>query len=117
MGTVVSLNRDRLWVDVVAFERTLGDAEAAVGAGNEDLIQRAIDYYHGSFLSDDTDEPWTVSLPERLRSTFIAALSGLAVLLVAGFMVAQQYRRDHPEERMTEWLDSHHMGWLHRRKH
>jgi hypothetical protein len=30
---------------------------------------------------------------------------GLAVLLVAGFMVAQQYRRDHPEVRVTEWLD------------
>jgi LuxR family maltose regulon positive regulatory protein len=78
VGGRVSVNRDRVWIDAVAFERTFGDAEAAEGAGNEDSMRRAIDYYCGSFLSDDTGEPWTVSLRERLRSRFIAGLSGLA---------------------------------------
>jgi hypothetical protein len=42
---------------------------------------------------------------------------GLAVLLVAAYMVAQRYRREHPEQRTGQWLDSHHLGWLHRHKH
>jgi LuxR family maltose regulon positive regulatory protein len=78
VGGRVSLNRDRVWIDAVAFEMTLGDAGAAEGASNEDSLRRAIDYYCGSFLSDDTGEPWTVSLRERLRSRFIGSLSGLA---------------------------------------
>lgn len=77
-GGRVSLNRDLMWVDAGAFERAFGDAEAAEGASNEDSMRRAIDYYRGSFLSDDTGEPWTVSPRERLRSRFIAGLSGLA---------------------------------------
>lgn len=52
-----------------------------------------------------------------MTQSMIYFVVGLAVLLVVGFMVAQQYRRDHPEERMTQWLDSHYMGWLHRHKH
>lgn len=52
-----------------------------------------------------------------MTQSMIYFVVGLAVLLVAGFMVAQQYRRDHPEEGMTGWLDSHRMGWLHRHKH
>lgn len=76
-GGRVSLNRDRVWIDAVAFERTIGDSKAE-GASNEDSLRRAIDYYRGSFLSDDTGEPWTVSLRERLRSRFIAGLSDLA---------------------------------------
>jgi DNA-binding SARP family transcriptional activator len=78
VGGRVSLNRDRVWIDAVALERTLGDAEAAEDASNEDSLRRAIDYYRGSFLSDDTGEPWTVSLRERLRSRFISGVSGLA---------------------------------------
>ncbi|WP_180735500.1 hypothetical protein [Paraburkholderia sp. PGU19] len=52
-----------------------------------------------------------------MTQSVIYFVVGLAVLLVAGFMVAQRYRRDHPEEGMAQWLDSHHMGWLHRHKH
>ena len=77
-GGRVSLNRDRVWIDAVAFERTLADTGAAEGASNEDSLRRAIDYYRGSFLSDDTGEPWTVSTRERLRARFIASLAGLA---------------------------------------
>jgi LuxR family maltose regulon positive regulatory protein len=78
VGGRVSVNRDRVWIDAVAFERTLEDAGAVEGTGIEDSLRRAIDYYRGSFLSDDNGEPWTVSPRERLRSRFIAGLSGLA---------------------------------------
>jgi ATP/maltotriose-dependent transcriptional regulator MalT/DNA-binding SARP family transcriptional activator len=77
-GGRVSLNRDLVWVDAGAFERAFGDAEAAEGTSSEVSLQRAIDHYRGSFLPDDTGEHWTVSARERLRSRFIAGLSGLA---------------------------------------
>jgi ATP/maltotriose-dependent transcriptional regulator MalT/DNA-binding SARP family transcriptional activator len=77
-GGRVSLNRERVWIDAVAFEQTLGDAAAADCARKEDSLRRAMDYYRGSFLPDDAGEPWTVSLRERLRSRFVAGLSSLA---------------------------------------
>ncbi|WP_186308021.1 hypothetical protein [Paraburkholderia sp. BCC1884] len=52
-----------------------------------------------------------------MTQSMIYIVVGLVVLLVAAFMVAQQFRRDYPEERMTQWLDSHNMSWLHRHKH
>ncbi|CAD6559950.1 hypothetical protein LMG28727_06988 [Paraburkholderia kirstenboschensis] len=52
-----------------------------------------------------------------MTQSMISFVVGLAVLLVAGFMVAQRHRHDHPEEGMVQWLDSHHMGWIHRHKH
>lgn len=53
-----------------------------------------------------------------MTQSMIYLVVGLAVLLIAGFMVAQRYRREHPDERtMNQWLDSHHMSWLHRHKH
>jgi len=52
-----------------------------------------------------------------MTQSMIYFVVGLAVLLAAAFMVAQRYRRDHPAEGMTQWLDSHHMGWMHRHKH
>ena len=52
-----------------------------------------------------------------MTQSMIYFVVGLTVLLVAAFMVAQRYRRDHPEEGIVQWLDSHHMGWLHRHKH
>jgi Tfp pilus assembly protein PilX len=52
-----------------------------------------------------------------MTQSTIYLVVGLVVSLVLGLLVAQRYRRDHPEERMTQWLDSHHMGWLHPHKH
>jgi hypothetical protein len=43
---------------------------------------------------------------------FVVAL--IALLLVA-FMQARRYRRDHPGEGIGQWLDTHHMSWMHRR--
>ena len=52
-----------------------------------------------------------------MTQSMIYLVVGLAVALVAVLLVAQRYRRDHRGERMTQWLDSHHMGWLHQHKH
>ena len=52
-----------------------------------------------------------------MTQPMIYLVVGLALLLFAGFVAAQLYRSGHPEEGMTQWLDSHHMGWLRRRKH
>lgn len=104
-GGCVSLNRDRVWVDTGAFERAFGDAKAAEGANNEDSMRRAIDYYRGSFLSDDTSEPWTVSLRERLRSRFIAGLSGLALRYEQGDQIdaaISLYRRGIEADELAE---------------
>jgi hypothetical protein len=46
----------------------------------------------------------------------ISFLVGLAVVLaVAAYLSARHYRREHPGESMTQWLDAHHMGWMHHR--
>jgi hypothetical protein len=48
-----------------------------------------------------------------MTQSMIGFLVGLAALLIVGFMVVWRYRRDHPAEGITEWLDAHHMGWMH----
>jgi two-component SAPR family response regulator len=66
------------WVDVWAFERMIGKTDRlwkhdmtvdelsyAVG-----LIEKGINIYKGPFLSD-SNEPWTLSIRERLRSKFL----------------------------------------------
>jgi hypothetical protein len=52
-----------------------------------------------------------------MTQSMIYLVVGLVVSLVVGLLLAQQYRRDHSEERMPQWLDSHHMGWLRQHKH
>jgi LuxR family maltose regulon positive regulatory protein len=67
------------WVDVWVFERILGQAEALWKDSRlkdplteaVQLIEKAIDIYKGHFLVDEVEQPWTVSLRERLKSKFI----------------------------------------------
>jgi len=45
-------------------------------------------------------------------------LAGVAILLAVGaFRLARRYMRDNQGEGMTQWLDAHHMGWMHHHKH
>jgi DNA-binding SARP family transcriptional activator len=78
----VSLNARRCWVDVWAFQALLAEADNAARKGNRDaqwrLARQALDLYRGAFLAEDTDEPWTVSSRERLRSQFIRQIAALA---------------------------------------
>jgi Tfp pilus assembly protein PilV len=44
----------------------------------------------------------------------ISFVVGLAILLaVAAFVLARKYMRDRNSEGMAQWLDAHHMGWMH----
>jgi len=42
---------------------------------------------------------------------------GLVVLLAIGILVVRRFRQDHPAEEVDQWLDAHHMGWMHHHKH
>jgi len=55
-----------------------------------------------------------------MTQSMIGFVVGLAVLIGIAGMLGRRYRRDHPENsggaaRMHEWLDAHHMSWLHHR--
>lgn len=69
----LSLDPQRCWTDVQAFERL-------VGAGK---LQQALALYAGHFLAADADEPWSVSMRERLRGRFNVALHQVASALAA----------------------------------
>jgi two-component SAPR family response regulator len=64
-------------VDVWAFERNLGEAEIAWKRKENDktiqLTEKALSLYRGNFLPD-SEEPWTISLRERLRNKFIRSI-------------------------------------------
>lgn len=70
-------------MDIWAFERITGEADAAIRReGYTDntilMITKGIEMYHGHFLSADTDEPWTESIRERLKSKFLRHIYGLS---------------------------------------
>jgi DNA-binding SARP family transcriptional activator len=65
-GGALSLDKARVWVDVWAFEDLLArpDSEPA----------EVLSLYRGAFLAEDDDEPWSVTMRERLRGRFIHAV-------------------------------------------
>ena len=83
----VTLNQNLCWVDAWAFQRLLGQAEEGAHAADADyqlrLADRALALYRGRFLPADTDEPWAVSLRERLHSLFMRHVLTLARRLQA----------------------------------
>jgi len=76
-GGKLSLDRERVWVDVAAFEQALSSAEGAArqhDPGARSHWTRALALYRGTFLAGDDGEAWPVALRERLRGRFIHAL-------------------------------------------
>lgn len=73
------------WVDTVAFERLIEQAESGrkreegrnEGAEPARLLEKAIALYKGPFLPGEAKHPWAVSLRERLRSKFLRAVGAL----------------------------------------
>ncbi|MEA3385269.1 MAG: BTAD domain-containing putative transcriptional regulator [Thermodesulfobacteriota bacterium] len=69
------------WVDVWAFERILGETDRTWRKGTNteavELLQSAIDIYHGNFLSGEIGEPWEIAFYERLRSKFLRGVKNL----------------------------------------
>jgi DNA-binding SARP family transcriptional activator len=70
-GGKVSLNTERCWVDAWVFESNLGKA----------VDRPLLDLYGGAFLPEDTAEPWSFAMRERLRGKFIHALSSCGDVL------------------------------------
>ncbi|SMG34718.1 hypothetical protein [Paraburkholderia susongensis] len=50
-----------------------------------------------------------------MTQSMIGFLVAVAVLLAAAFVFARRYMRAHSGESMSQWLDAHHMGWMHHR--
>ena len=53
-----------------------------------------------------------------MTESMIGFVVVLAVLIVIAAVLGRRYRREHPEDgsgsvRMREWLDTHHMSWMH----
>jgi two-component SAPR family response regulator len=76
----LSLSNRHCWVDVWAFERSLGQAWKArkEGKGTEAirLFEKALSLYRGPFLPFE-ETTWAVSLREKLRSGFLKAVAHL----------------------------------------
>jgi LuxR family maltose regulon positive regulatory protein len=70
-GGRVSIDAERVWVDVFAFEQALAASEK----GDEAALHRALELYGGAFLAEDEGEAWPVAARERLRGRFIHALA------------------------------------------
>jgi DNA-binding SARP family transcriptional activator len=81
----LSLDPRYCWVDSVAFERVLGQADNAAEQEDRDtaihLLARAINLYRGPFLGGDAEMPWAISYSERLRSKFLRAIQNLGSYL------------------------------------
>lgn len=81
----LTLDQRYCWVDVWAFERILGEADRIWKKDTNrcditeavELIQRAIEIYHGNFLSGETGELWEIAFYERLRSKFLRGVDKL----------------------------------------
>jgi two-component SAPR family response regulator len=78
-GGRLSIDPRYCWVDAWAFERQCGDIEdASKGKGQQkdkgrlDLyFEKGAALYRGRFLPEDTDQAWTVSMREHMRSRFL----------------------------------------------
>ena len=45
----------------------------------------------------------------------IGFVVGLVVLAFAAFALVRRYMVEHPGESLNQWMDSHHMQWMHRK--
>jgi len=67
------------WVDVWGFEHLFNVCKSAWKDSDApralEYADRAMESYRGGFLPNDIDQPWSVSMRERLRSRFIKLVS------------------------------------------
>ena len=76
----LSLDPRYCWVDVWAFEHLMDRGDALWSSNRDEaavITARAAGMYKGSFLPNDTDQWWTTSMRERIKSKFIRSISSL----------------------------------------
>ncbi|MGU7778921.1 hypothetical protein [Burkholderia sp. PU8-34] len=50
-----------------------------------------------------------------MTQSMIGVVVGCAVVAVVAVALVRRYWSEHSGANMTLWLDSHHMGWMHRK--
>ncbi|MEM5327814.1 hypothetical protein VSR34_14605 [Paraburkholderia sp. JHI2823] len=51
-----------------------------------------------------------------MTQSMIGFWVGLVVLVVVAMALSRRfYRREHHGESLNQWLDTHHMSWMHRK--
>ena len=77
----LSLDPKCYWVDVWAFEHLFEEAEGKRKEGlterSVELAQKALEMYKGPFLAGEIEQPWVISIRERLRRKFLRNVSWL----------------------------------------
>ena len=77
----LALNQNLCAVDVWQFERLCGSADHFWELGEREQAKMislsAISLYKGNFLEEDSQEPWTVMLRERIRSKYMRCVGKL----------------------------------------
>jgi hypothetical protein len=51
-----------------------------------------------------------------MTQSMIGVVVGCAVVAIFTVALARRYQSEHPGEGMVQWLNSHHMGWMHRKR-
>jgi DNA-binding SARP family transcriptional activator len=78
----ITLDDRFCWVDVRAFEQLAEEAQARWKKGLTDqaiqLSEKALEMYAGAFLPGDMDQPWSLSLRERLKGKLLGTVNRLA---------------------------------------
>jgi LuxR family transcriptional regulator, maltose regulon positive regulatory protein len=76
-GGKVSLNRDRLWVDMWEFEEELRRPHDPEASGIE-WIGRLRLLYRGHFLQHEAEKPWVLQTRQELRDRLLRAIRDTA---------------------------------------
>jgi DNA-binding SARP family transcriptional activator len=75
----LSLDPRYHWVDVWAFEHLFEEADHKRKEGlterSVELTQKAMEMYRGPFLAGEIEQPWVISIRERLRRKFLRNVS------------------------------------------
>ncbi len=111
----LTLNPQIVWVDVWAFERLLGKSEDALkqvqGGGGKTIDDKITEpvfrLYQGHFLNQESDQPWMLSMREKLRSKFLRHLVALGRHWEAGDhwdKAAEVYQRGLELDNLAEEL-------------
>ncbi len=79
----VTLDPRYCWVDVWAFEQIMEQADAQWKVGQKEsavkFIEEALEIYKGPFLGREIEQPWAVTLSERIRGKFLRSVRKLGL--------------------------------------